>query len=148
MAYLQNVSTPVLGERWQNDNMEFAYLPGSTFLSNISTKLSLSGRDCSWKKPSACPEKVFFFFFISYLFCKHVFRITFAHEVDDKNWCVDLPISWATMPLIQHPRPRVMFCCLPVLPSCEEHLSIYLTIIPRARVGSESKAHKTEGRMG
>ena len=59
MAYLQNVGTPVLGERWQNDNMEFAYLPGSTFLSNISTKLSLSGRDCSWKKPSACPEKVF-----------------------------------------------------------------------------------------
>ena len=107
---------------------KFAYLPGRTFLSNISTKLSLSGRDCSWKKPSACPEKVFFFFFffISYLFCKHVFRITFTHEVDDKNWCVDLPISWTTMPLIQHPRARVMFCRLPVLPSCEEHLSIYL----------------------
>ena len=52
------------------------------------------------------------------------------------------------MPLIQHPRPRVMFCCLPVLPSCEEHLSIYVTIIPRARVGSESKARKAEGRMG
>ena len=48
------------------------------------------------------------------------------------------------MPLIQHPRARVMFCCPPVLPSCEEHLSIYLTIIPRARVGSESKAHKAK----
>ena len=68
MAYLQNVGTPVLGERWQNDNMEFAYLPGSTFLSNISTKLSLSGRDCSWKKPSACPEKVFFFFLLVIFF--------------------------------------------------------------------------------
>ena len=53
--------------------MKFAYLPGSTFLSNISTKLSLSGRDCSWKKPSACPEKSIYYYFLLVIFFANMF---------------------------------------------------------------------------
>ena len=37
--------------------MTITFLPGCTLSSNISTKLSLSGRDCSWKKPRACPTE-------------------------------------------------------------------------------------------
>lgn len=50
--------------------------------------------------------------------CKHAFITT---EVGDH-----LPISWATIPLNQHPGARVICCCLPVLPTCEEHLDIWM----------------------
>lgn len=36
----------------------------------------------------------------------------------------DLPISWATTPLVQHPRPRLISWRRPVLPTCEVHLKI------------------------
>ena len=35
--------------------MTFTFLPGLMFCVNILTKESLSARDCSWKKPRACP---------------------------------------------------------------------------------------------
>ena len=80
MTHLQNVGISSGGrkdvnikKRWQNDNMKFAYLPGSTFLSNISTKLSLSVRDCSWKKPSACPEKSIYYYFLLVIFFANMF---------------------------------------------------------------------------
>ena len=37
--------------------MTFTFLPSSMFCVSILTKESLSGRDCSWKKPRACPTK-------------------------------------------------------------------------------------------
>ena len=33
-----------------------------------------------------------------------------------------LPISWATIPVYQHPRARLMSCLRPVLPTYDEHL--------------------------
>ena len=40
--------------------MVFTFLPGCMFCVNILTKESLSGRDCSWKKPRACPKKIYY----------------------------------------------------------------------------------------
>ena len=37
--------------------MTFTFLPSSMFCVSILTKESLSGRDCSWNKPRACPTK-------------------------------------------------------------------------------------------
>ena len=37
--------------------MTFTFLPSRMFCVSILTKESLSGRDCSWNKPRACPTK-------------------------------------------------------------------------------------------
>ena len=38
--------------------MVFTFLPDCMFCVNIVTKESLSGRDCSWKKPRACSKNI------------------------------------------------------------------------------------------
>ena len=37
--------------------MTFTFLPSRMFCVSILTKESLSGRDCSWNNPRACPTK-------------------------------------------------------------------------------------------
>lgn len=37
--------------------MTITFLPGCMFALNIVTNRSLSGRDCSWKNPRACPTE-------------------------------------------------------------------------------------------
>lgn len=42
------------------------------------------------------------------------------------NQC-KLPISWATISLFKHPRPRVIACLRPVCPTIDEHLCYKIT---------------------
>ena len=55
----------------------------------------------------------------------------------------DCPVIWLSACVRYSPYPGVGSVCLSA-----EIVRVYLTIIPRAPMGSESIAHEAEGRMG
>ena len=53
LSSLSSYSSALSSDRFE----EFSNVPACMFSVNIVMYVSLSGRDCSWKKPIACPAK-------------------------------------------------------------------------------------------
>ena len=66
--------------------MTVTFLPSRMFCVSILTKESLSGRDCSWNNPRACPTK-------------KIIKVIATHGTDQYQRAYQISSGWIGVPL-------------------------------------------------